>query len=80
MGEFDFSGRSGLLKDWPRTSGRSNTPPGLFQRGDDRSNNHFLGKVQIQNAKEVIWKIVSVERHGTAIIQRYKAGSQRPGS
>jgi hypothetical protein len=30
----------------------------LFQRGDDRWNNHFLGKVQIQDAKEVIWEIV----------------------
>jgi hypothetical protein len=76
----DFSGRSGLLKDWVRTSGRSNTLPGLFQRGDDRWNTHFLGKVQIQNAKEVIWEIVSVDRHGTGIIQRSKAGSQRPGS
>jgi hypothetical protein len=69
-----------LASDGRSTSGRSNTLPGLFQRGDDRWNNHFLGKVQIQNAKEVIWEIVSVDRHGTAIIQRFKAGGQRPGS
>jgi hypothetical protein len=39
-----------------------------------------LGKVQIRNAKEVFWEIVSVDQHGTAIIQHRKAGNQRPGS
>jgi hypothetical protein len=39
-----------------------------------------LGKVQIRNAKEVFWEIVSVDQHGTAIIQRRKAGNKRPGS
>ena len=37
------------------------------------------GKVQIRNAKEMIWEIVSVDRHGTAIIQRSKAGNRRRG-
>ena len=37
-------------------------------------------KVQIRNAKEVFWEIVSVDQLGTPIIQRRKAGNQRPGS
>jgi hypothetical protein len=39
-----------------------------------------LGKVQIRNAKEVFWEIVSVDQHGTPIIQRRKASDKRPGS
>ena len=39
-----------------------------------------LGKVQIRNAKEVFWDIVSVDQHGTPIIQRPKASNKRPGS
>ena len=38
---------------------------------------HVLGKVQIRNAKEVIWDIVSVYQHGTATIQRRKAANKR---
>jgi hypothetical protein len=29
----------------------------------------FIGKVQMRNTKEVFWEIVSVDRHGTPIIQ-----------
>jgi hypothetical protein len=39
-----------------------------------------LGKIQIRNAKEVIWEIVSVDQHGTPRVQRRKAGNKRPGS
>jgi hypothetical protein len=39
-----------------------------------------IGKVQIRNAKEVFWEIVSLDQHGTPIIQRRKASNKRPGS
>jgi hypothetical protein len=38
-----------------------------------------FGKIQIRNAKEVIWEIVSVDQHGTAIIQRHKAATNARG-
>ena len=47
--------------------------------GGQRLGAQVLGKVQIRNAKEVLWQIVSVDRHGRAIIQLSKAGNQRPG-
>ena len=37
-------------------------------------------KVQIRNAKEVFWDIVYVDQHDTPIVQRRKAGNQRPRS
>ena len=33
-----------------------------------------IGNVQIGNAKEVFWEIISVDQHGTAKIQRSNAG------
>jgi len=39
-----------------------------------------VGKVQTRNTKEVSWDIVSVDQHGTPIIQRRKASNRRPGS
>jgi hypothetical protein len=39
-----------------------------------------IGKVQIPNAKEVFWEIVSVDQHGTPITQRRKASNKRPRS
>jgi hypothetical protein len=45
-----------------------------------RSDAQVIGKVQVRNTKEVILEIVSVDQHGTSIIQRPTAGNQRPGS
>jgi len=39
-----------------------------------------IGKVQIRNAKEVFWEIVSVDQPSTPIIQRRKASKKRPRS
>jgi hypothetical protein len=36
-----------------------------------------LVKVQIRNAKEVIWEILAVDQHGTAMAQRSTAGNKR---
>jgi hypothetical protein len=36
-----------------------------------------LGKVQIRNAKKVIWQILALDQRGTALIQRSKAGNKR---
>ena len=37
------------------------------------------GEVQLQNAKEVLWNIVSLDEHCTVIIQRSRAGKLTPG-
>jgi hypothetical protein len=39
-----------------------------------------IGKVQVRNAKEVFWEIVSVDQHVTPMIQHPKAGNKRPGN
>src|SRR5262249_36509448 len=33
-----------------------------------------IGNIEIGNAKEVFWEIISVDQHGTAKIQRSNAG------
>jgi hypothetical protein len=45
---------------------------------DARRTGHRKGP--IRNAKEVLWEIVSVDQHGTPIIQHRKASNKRPGS
>jgi hypothetical protein len=64
----------------PVTTGTRAARPEPEPWAGQRLGAQVLGKVQIRNAREVIWEIVSVDQHGTAIIQRPKAGNQRPGS
>ena len=48
--------------------------------GQPEAGAQVIGKVQIRNTKEGFWEIVSVDQHGTPIIQRRNASNKRPGS